>query len=191
MTTRNSRARRLVWIFGLSLAPSLSGCAQLVETGLRGLTEDMGGTFGAPRTVEVGPLSRPSAEGVTSEYQSAPTHDWVSGQTLTPFTPSHGLFATMSPTRVSCQAVPVGLAGVFSGPSGPSRHRLVELGPIDVGVAGPDGAFEDIFLTSRAAVAARAMRSGARMAGQGPFCGLGFSLYVSIGGNPEPVLLNR
>lgn len=180
------------WVACITLAMSLSGCAHLVETGVRSLVGDEG-----PNESRGGQSALPSAASsdedgpVRSVYQSAPTLDWLHGTGPRPFTPGLSLFTQVSPMHVSCQAVPVGLANVFAGPSGPAASPLVRLGPIELGVAGPDGAFEAIFATSREAVSRRALRSGARMARQGQACGNEFSLYVRIGAAPEPVLAHR
>lgn len=178
--------RRLLGLAVLSLLTT--GCASLVEQGVRSLVGD-----GAP-----GSASRPSAVRsgagkspvVASRYQHAPTHDWKLAQGA-PFTPAHSIFGQVSPGWLRCKPVPVGLAQVFSGPTGPAASPLVSLGPAGLYLGGPDGVVSDAFATDSEIVAVRALLSGARMAGYGPTCGNRFHLFMLIGGQPDQISVLR
>lgn len=191
MKRQASLSRRASWLLSLLLVPAASGCAQLVEGGLGALAREAGGDMDMPASSGPGLLARPSSPGVASTYQSAPTHDWTTGQLAPPFAPAHALFNRLSPTRVSCQAVPVGLGEIHTASSDRVGSPLVTLGRIELGLSGPEGVLDDVVATSRVAVGARAMRSGAHLAGRGPLCGHRFNLYLRIGGTPDPVLVHR
>ncbi|MGD8728469.1 MAG: hypothetical protein PVF90_02105 [Gemmatimonadota bacterium] len=181
-----------------------SACATVVEEGVRALVgedEASGPRSAAPQpSGDYGASDRGEGSSIperrppsTSEtvYQVAPTHDWLYGTGPRPFTPSLALFDAAGPGKVSCRPVPVGLAQVYSADVGPAASPLLALGPVELGIAGPDGAAGDALMTSRHDVSARALESGARVAGEGVLCSNRVFFYLRIGRTPPPLAIHH
>ena len=184
----------------LLLIAGSSGCASMLETAVRGVAEHHAGP---PRGRQLPPRGPGSVTGRTldsgpdaptstrSGYQVAPTPDWHTSRMAHPFTPGRAWFDWVGPQRVVCQAVPAGIGEVFSGPTGAAATPIADLGFADFGLAGPHGAYEDVFATGGERLKSRALRSGARMIGAGPVCGTKLFLFMRLGPGQDPVTVYR
>ena len=105
--------------------------------------------------------------------------------------PTQSIFGALSPQRVVCQAMPVGLARVHSVPTGPAASPIFRIGRLEVGAAEPDGAIEDVLAADPWSLTSRALRSGARLAGNGLTCGNRLFFYLGFGATASDVSVLR
>lgn len=201
---RSPIRRARAWLVCLLVSSLASGCVSVLEQGVRELVGDEGGTgphtpvpepserYGTSGRGDRPPVSPPApAPATASIYQVAPTLDWSLGTGPRPFTPSFALFDGVAPGRIACRPVPVGLARQYSLDTGPAASPLVSLGPLELGLAAPDGTVEDASATSRRDVSARALRSGARMVGEGGLCSNRIFFYLRLGHTTDPLPMHR
>jgi len=180
----------------LLVTAASTGCASVVEKGVRSLVGDGGppGTgdqYGAPPSSDRPSFPEERPHATTSAVQYAPTLDWRMGIAPLPYAPGRSIFEGMAVNGMACQSVPVGLAQAFSGPTGPAARPMHRWGVIEVGVAGPDGSFDARTTWSGHALGDNAMASGARMASRGPTCSTRVYLYVRLGRTDDAVSVLR
>jgi len=186
----------------LLAAATTSGCARVVQYAVQDVTHalvDEEGPPGATGPYSASPydanrrppLDDDRPERTTSGIQYAPTLDWRMGIAPLPYAPGQSIFEGMAVNGMACQSVPMGLAQTFSGPTGPAARPMYQWGPIEVGVAGPDGSFDARTSWTRHALAENAMASGARMASRGPSCSTRVYLYLRLGRTDDAVSVLR
>lgn len=152
----------------------------------------VGPNGGAPREGSPGPLfQEEQPETTVSQVQYAPTLDWRMGIGPLPYAPGRSIFESMAGRRMPCQSVPVGLAQVFSGPTGPAASPITRWGPLEVGVAGPEGAIGTLTAWNSNTLSARALSSGARMASAGSTCSMRIFFYLRIGRTDDAISVLR
>lgn len=176
----------------LAVAPALTGCAQVVRSGLGllGIHQQPAGVEG--RSVDRTPSAkadhdRPAA--TVGRYQSAPDYTWGGSATATPASFSH-LF-TSGPVGKACTIGSMGLARVLPVGIGAPAIGVERFGPITLGVAGPGvDALGQLWTLQEGGFARAAMRTTAQSGTWGS-CGRGLFAFVSFGpGNAyEPVVV--
>lgn len=189
---------RLSRLLVLLAATASTGCAHVLEEGLHALVDEdgpsgAGGRYGAvpPEATRPPPFQEERPASTVSTLQHAPTLDWTLGLGPLPHAPARSIFEGMAARRMPCQAVPVGLARAFTGPTGPAASPVTRWGPFEVGVAGPDGAFDMLTAWDNHSLSVRAMSSGARLASAGRSCATRIYFYVRIGRTDDAVSVLR
>ena len=183
------RPLRVLAILAVATA---TGCSYVVEEGVRALVGDEGPPQAqGPRAAGPDAASRPSTTveeppaATVSTIQHAPTLDWKMGVTPLPHAPGRSIFQGMAARRMPCQAVPVGLAQAFSGPTGSPSAPLQRWGPIEIGVTGPDRFADGLAMWSGDAL------SGAWMQGDAFSCSTRMYLYLRLGHASDEVSVLR
>lgn len=187
MVRRNMR----VSLVAIAAALSLTGCAQVVRSGLALL-----GIHDRPTGIEARGVDRtPSARAGAAQpsatiggYESAPTYTWDRYATASPV--SFARFMSQGIDGATCSPTSVGLSRVLPVGEGSPAVGVQHFGPLTFGLAGPGTrGLRELWLGNRIGFAQAAMQEAAR---QGTYldCQRGVFAFVTLGGSAfEPVVV--